>query len=178
MVFKLYGIFYTKTLMKVPQFENKSIGLVLSGGGVRGMAHIGIIKAMEEFGLEAKIVNFSQELGFSGSVIEGTPGQSLSVNISQLTFGMPYFNVEGSLVYSYREEDVIGAEALALAIPLLESEFKRNATKGLSYNSYYYGKRFKLILATAFKAATTGSGTVGATGSGTGGGLKVYVPCA
>lgn len=127
---------------------------------------------------ETKIVSFSQDLSFSGSVIEGTPGQSLIVNISQLTFGMPYFNVEGSLVYSYWEADVIGAEAIALAIRLLESEFKRSATKGLSYNSYYYGKRFRLILAAAFKAATKGRGTVGATGSGTGGGLKVYVPCA
>ena len=28
--------------------ESKSIGLVLSGGGVRGMAHIGLLKALEE----------------------------------------------------------------------------------------------------------------------------------
>ena len=31
---------------------NKKIGLVLSGGGIRGMAHIGLLKAMEERGLE------------------------------------------------------------------------------------------------------------------------------
>ncbi|WP_421802139.1 patatin-like phospholipase family protein [Flagellimonas sp.] len=36
--------------------ENKSIGLVLSGGGVRGMAHIGLIKAMREHDLEANVV--------------------------------------------------------------------------------------------------------------------------
>lgn len=36
-----------------------SIGLVLSGGGVRGMAHIGVLKAMEEFGLSAKIISGS-----------------------------------------------------------------------------------------------------------------------
>lgn len=38
------------------QTRSKSIGLVLSGGGVRGMAHIGVIKAMQEFGLEATVV--------------------------------------------------------------------------------------------------------------------------
>ena len=27
------------------------IGLVLSGGGVRGIAHIGVIKALEEYGI-------------------------------------------------------------------------------------------------------------------------------
>lgn len=37
-------------------FEGKSIGLVLSGGGVRGMAHIGLIKALKEHGLEAQMV--------------------------------------------------------------------------------------------------------------------------
>ncbi|ASV30167.1 patatin-like phospholipase family protein [Maribacter cobaltidurans] len=39
--------------------SEKKIGLVLSGGGVRGMAHIGVIKAMNEFGLNAEIVSGS-----------------------------------------------------------------------------------------------------------------------
>jgi len=37
--------------------EDKSIGLALSGGGVRGMAHIGLIKAMREHQIEAKVVS-------------------------------------------------------------------------------------------------------------------------
>ena len=36
--------------------EAKSIGLVLSGGGVRGVAHIGFIKAMQENGIKAEVV--------------------------------------------------------------------------------------------------------------------------
>lgn len=32
------------------------MGLVLSGGGVRGMAHIGLIKALREHGIEAQVV--------------------------------------------------------------------------------------------------------------------------
>ncbi|CAZ95819.1 patatin-like phospholipase family protein [Zobellia galactanivorans] len=39
--------------------QTKSIGLVLSGGGVRGMAHIGLIQAMNEFGLSAQVVGGS-----------------------------------------------------------------------------------------------------------------------
>jgi NTE family protein len=38
------------------QIGSKTVGLVLSGGGVRGMAHIGVIKAMQEFGVEATVV--------------------------------------------------------------------------------------------------------------------------
>ncbi|WP_435624081.1 patatin-like phospholipase family protein [Flagellimonas sp.] len=39
------------------EIKNKSIGLVLSGGGIRGMAHIGLIKAMQEHGIEADVVS-------------------------------------------------------------------------------------------------------------------------
>jgi len=39
--------------------QTKSIGLVLSGGGVRGMAHIGVIQAMNEFGLSADVIGGS-----------------------------------------------------------------------------------------------------------------------
>ncbi len=42
--------------MEPQLLQSKSLGLVLSGGGVRGMAHIGVIKAMEEFGLNTKVV--------------------------------------------------------------------------------------------------------------------------
>ncbi|HDZ14888.1 MAG TPA: phospholipase [Pricia sp.] len=39
--------------------KSKSIGLVLSGGGVRGMAHIGLIQALEEHGISAQTVSGS-----------------------------------------------------------------------------------------------------------------------
>jgi len=41
------------------ELQSKTIGLVLSGGGVRGMAHIGMIRAMNEFGITAKVVSGS-----------------------------------------------------------------------------------------------------------------------
>ena len=34
-------------------------GLVLSGGGIRGVAHVGALKALEEYGIEASIVSGS-----------------------------------------------------------------------------------------------------------------------
>ena len=36
--------------------QSNTIGLVLSGGGIRGMAHIGLIKAMQQHGLTAEVV--------------------------------------------------------------------------------------------------------------------------
>ena len=45
--------------MKLETLQSKSIGLVLSGGGVRGMAHIGVIQALNEYGISANIVSGS-----------------------------------------------------------------------------------------------------------------------
>ncbi len=39
------------------QLKGKRIGLVLSGGGVRGMAHIGIIQALQEAGITPHLVS-------------------------------------------------------------------------------------------------------------------------
>ncbi|MBE0392908.1 patatin-like phospholipase family protein [Flavobacterium sp. PL002] len=44
----------------------KKVGIVLSGGGARGMAHLGILKALEEFGIE-----FSHISGTSAGAIAG-----------------------------------------------------------------------------------------------------------
>lgn len=37
--------------------SNQTIGIVLSGGGMRGLAHIGLLKALRENGIEPKIVS-------------------------------------------------------------------------------------------------------------------------
>lgn len=54
--------------------SDRKIGLVLSGGGMRGMAHIGVIKAMNELGIEAKIV--------SGTSMGALIGAMYAANIS------------------------------------------------------------------------------------------------
>lgn len=46
-------VHYKLITIKTPSLHNAKIGLVLSGGGIRGMAHIGLLKAMQERGLEA-----------------------------------------------------------------------------------------------------------------------------
>ncbi|GGW38802.1 patatin-like phospholipase family protein [Arenibacter certesii] len=45
--------------MNLEEVRSKSIGLVLSGGGVKGMAHIGMIQALNEFGIQAQVVSGS-----------------------------------------------------------------------------------------------------------------------
>ncbi len=65
----------TKLLM-----NNASVGLVLSGGGVRGMAHIGLIRAMEELGISAQMVSGSSVGALVGALYAN--GNSVSDMLS------------------------------------------------------------------------------------------------
>ncbi|EGP88598.1 uncharacterized protein MYCGRDRAFT_84945 [Zymoseptoria tritici IPO323] len=47
---------------------NKSVGLVLGGGGARGLAHVGIIRALEEAGLPIDIIGGTSIGSFVGAV--------------------------------------------------------------------------------------------------------------
>ncbi|TKA49417.1 Lysophospholipase nte1 [Friedmanniomyces endolithicus] len=47
---------------------NKSVGLVLGGGGARGLAHVGIIRALEEAGLPIDMVGGTSIGAFIGAV--------------------------------------------------------------------------------------------------------------
>lgn len=42
--------------MLAPYISNRRIGLALSGGSVRGIAHIGVIKVLAEYGIQPQIV--------------------------------------------------------------------------------------------------------------------------
>ena len=43
--------------MDLSEIKSQSVGLVLSGGGVKGMAHIGMIQALNEFGINIRAVS-------------------------------------------------------------------------------------------------------------------------
>ncbi|QBA65421.1 patatin-like phospholipase family protein [Muriicola soli] len=57
--------------MNFTDLQNKSIGLVLSGGGVRGMAHIGALKALKEHQIEAKVIAGSSAGALIGALYAG-----------------------------------------------------------------------------------------------------------
>ena len=67
----------------------KTVGLVLSGGGARGFAHLGVVKALNEFGIKPDIIwegilseYWFKELSICSipnacTPIEGTPNHSI-----------------------------------------------------------------------------------------------------
>ncbi|SHI50540.1 patatin-like phospholipase family protein [Pseudozobellia thermophila] len=72
--------------------QNKSMGLILSGGGVRGMAHIGVIRAMDEYGMSAEMV--------SGSSVGALVG-ALYANGNSITEMLSFFKETPLFKYNF-----------------------------------------------------------------------------
>ncbi len=131
-----------------------NIGLGLSGGGAKGIAHVGIIKALEQFNLKPEVIS-----GVSAGAIVGalyadgkTPDDILSffkearvfkyVNISISRFG---------LVSSERFEKILNSHISAktfeeLKIPLTVNATELTEGKNIFFNS---GPLIEKILASA-----------------------------
>jgi len=59
--------------MKTETLINTTLGLVLSGGGVKGMAHIGLLKALEQRGIyPSQISGVSAGALIGGLYVDGT----------------------------------------------------------------------------------------------------------
>lgn len=65
------------------------IGLVLSGGGARGFAHLGLLKALDEFGVKVSAISGVSAGGLVGALYaQGlSPEEILEVGKSSLNFG-------------------------------------------------------------------------------------------
>lgn len=55
------------------RITNQSIGLVLGGGGARGLAHLGVIKALHEAGVPIDMVGGTSQGAFIGALLARSP---------------------------------------------------------------------------------------------------------
>lgn len=86
--------------------NKEPIGLVLSGGGVRGMAHIGVIKVMEELGISADYVS-----GTSAGALVGVfyaAGYSAD-EMLDFFINTPVFKLQN---YAYKKPGLVDLEKL------------------------------------------------------------------
>ena len=58
-------------------FTNTAIGLVLSGGGARGHAHVGVLHAMEELGIPIDFIGGTSMGAFVGGIASMNGGDYL-----------------------------------------------------------------------------------------------------
>lgn len=71
------------------------IGIVLSGGGARGIAHLGILKALEEFGIKPSIISGTSAGAIAGAFYAG--GYSLN-EIKSIVEKGDFFNISNVLI--------------------------------------------------------------------------------
>ncbi len=57
--------------MNLTDLHQKTVGLVLSGGGVRGMGHIGMLRALKDHDIEASVVSGSSVGALVGALYAG-----------------------------------------------------------------------------------------------------------
>lgn len=104
------------------------IGLVLSGGGSRGLAHLGIIKALQEFNVPIDIISGSSSGAIAGAMFSyGYPPDEILNIISELSFlrlfkpaisktGLLKMDSTESLFRKYFAEDDFSALKIPLTI--------------------------------------------------------------
>jgi NTE family protein len=73
----------------------QKIGIALSGGGARGIAHLGILKALEEFGIKPCIISGTSAGAIAGAFYAG--GYSLT-EIKQIVEKGDFFNLSSLLI--------------------------------------------------------------------------------
>jgi len=64
----LLPIFYGGTAQVSDSLKRPKIGLVLSGGGAKGLAHIGVLKALEKYGIKPDFIGGTSMGAIVGSM--------------------------------------------------------------------------------------------------------------
>ena len=107
--------------------RSKRIGLVLSGGGIRGMAHIGLIKAMQERNIEANSV--------AGSSIGALIG-ALYANETSTDEMLQFFKETPLFKYSFFAFGKPGFIDTERYVPILKKHFRENSFSSLKKSLY------------------------------------------
>ena len=69
--------------------KKHNIGLVLSGGAARGFAHLGVLKALEEFGMKPDIISGVSAGAIAGALYADGFKPEGGRNIEEVTAQLP-----------------------------------------------------------------------------------------
>jgi NTE family protein len=99
-LFSIFNLLFLSTISLSAQ-ERPKVGLVLSGGGAKGIAHIGVLKAIDSAGLKidyvtgtsmGSIIGGLYSVGYSGNQIEKV---TKKLNWDELLSGKPIYKYVG-----------------------------------------------------------------------------------
>ncbi|WP_294141044.1 patatin-like phospholipase family protein [uncultured Sanguibacteroides sp.] len=119
------------------------LGLVLSGGGARGFAHLGVYKAMQELGIKPDIISGTSAGAIAGAMIASghTAEESLSffLGTKMLDFARPVVSKMGVMMMGGMEKrlsEFIQVETFdQLQIPLVVTATNMNLGIPAHFNS-------------------------------------------
>ncbi|WP_405384602.1 patatin-like phospholipase family protein [Maribacter sp. LLG6340-A2] len=122
--------------------ERPKIGLVLSGGGAKGMAHIGALKVIEQAGIEIDYIGGSSMGAIVGALYaSGYTAMELDSMFSATNFGsLIQDNLPRSAKTFYEKED---SERYALSLPF--DNFKVSVPPAYSGGQNIYNELVKLL---------------------------------
>lgn len=101
-------VFFLLTIFLPFSVSSQTVGLVLSGGGAKGAAHIGVIKALEENNVPIDYVTGTSIGAIIGSLyaIGYTPDEMLELMLSEEFGYWQKGKVEDDYMYYFRKPDV------------------------------------------------------------------------
>ncbi|KAL7544797.1 hypothetical protein ACHAWF_008166 [Thalassiosira exigua] len=79
------------------RITGQSIGLVMGGGGARGLAHLGIVKALNEVGLQVDMVGGTSQGAFVGALLAANPDDYESLEVSAREMAADMANISMKL---------------------------------------------------------------------------------
>jgi len=120
---KLLTLILSATLFSFQAIARPTVGLVLSGGGARGAAHVGVLKVLEELRIPVDVVAGTS----MGSIVGGLYASGMSVaEIEQTIY---------SLNWDYLLEDDPGRANLSLNRKIQEDLFSTEISPGYNNGS-------------------------------------------
>lgn len=122
-------LFISTTAQEKPKNQDLKIGLVLSGGGAKGYAHVGILKIIEEAGLKIDYIGGTS----MGAIVGGLYASGYNANqleeiIKQIDFNQLIFNEKERKNVPFFNKEFEDKYILSLAF----KDKKLNLPKGLS----------------------------------------------
>ncbi|TAL62381.1 MAG: patatin, partial [Bacteroidetes bacterium] len=106
-IFKKIFLISLFVLYLIPYTFSQKVGVVLSGGGASGLAHIGVLKALEENNIPVDYISGTSIGAFVGAMysIGYTPKQMEDIALSDDFNDWVYGNINKKYVYYFKKKD-------------------------------------------------------------------------
>lgn len=140
----VFGLFFSISLLAQTDYNKEEIkvGLVLSGGGAKGFAHIGVLKILEETGVKIDYIGGTSMGAIVGALYaSGYSAQELDSIFTTIDFkGLIQDDLPRDAKTFYEKED---SERYALTLPF--NNFKISFPQAISGGQNIYNELVKLL---------------------------------